>query len=228
MFFALALSAVVAAYNNLINKWQPFHGAAYVPVNLTFAGSVVLVTSVVTDAPLRDLGLRGDPSDIVVPLGGVALFAIAAFTLAASRHGHRIADERVKQRRGSSLASYVLVRIPFGTAIAEEAVFRGALFAAWREQAPTVPAAVGAAVVFGLWHIAPTLDAVRMNDPGAGRRTLVVAVVAAVVATSLAGLALAWLRVATGGLVAPIVLHAGVNSAGALAAAYAARRDRDP
>lgn len=48
--------------------------------------------------------------------------------------------------------------------------------------------------------------------------------VGAVLATTIAGLGLTWLLVWSGGLLAPIVLHAGVNSVGAVAAWAAQRR----
>jgi hypothetical protein len=66
-----------------------------------------------------------------------------------------------------------------------------------------------------------------MNDTSAGKTKVAGAVIGAVVATTVAGLVLTWLRITTGGLIAPILLHAGVNSTGALAAAHAGSRS-DP
>lgn len=126
---------------------------------------------------------------------------------------------------GSALAFYVLVRIPLGTAVAEELLFRGVLFAAWQAAgASDLGAALAASVAFGLWHISPTVIGVRMNDPGASPAKVRAAVIGAVLATTLAGLGLTWLRVESEGLLGPIVLHAGVNSVGALGAWVASRR----
>ena len=225
MSFALVLSLFLLAYNNLVNRWAPFHGAAYVPLNLTFTGAVALVAAATLGLSRAELGLRGDLSDAGMPFVLVAVFAIGAFTLGGSRHGHRIADRRVIDLRGSALAFYVLVRIPLGTAVAEEVVFRGVLFAAWRETgASTLLAAVCASVPFGLWHVTPTIIGIRMNDPYASRRKLLLAVIGAVVLTTVAGLGLTWLRLDTGGLVGPIVVHAGINSTGTLAAVRGSRR----
>jgi len=50
------------------------------------------------------------------------------------------------------------------------------------------------------------------------------AIVGAVLLTTLAGLGLTWLRIESEGLLGPVVLHAGINSVGALAAVLASRR----
>jgi membrane protease YdiL (CAAX protease family) len=231
MWFALALSVALVIYNNVINRWSAFQGAAYVPINLAFAGSVTLVTAATLDLTSEQFGFRGDPADVAIALGLLVLFAVVVFALALSRHGNRIADERVAGMHGGALAFYTLVRIPFGTAVSEEILFRGVLFAAWREAGvSSLVAALCASVAFGLWHVMPTIIGVRMNDPSASARKLTMAVLGAVVATTIAGLALTWLRLETEGLLAPILIHAGINSTAALAAVTAHRRrdERQP
>lgn len=225
MSLALLLSVVAAAYNNVINRWEPFHGPAYVPVNLAFAAAVTVVAASTLDLSRGELGLQADIASAAISLAAVALFAIGAATVARSRHGHRIADRRVAGLRGGRLAYHALIRIPLGTAVVEEIVFRGVLFAAWLAEghSPTI-AATYASVAFGLWHITPTIIGLRINDPGASPRKLALAVVGAVVLTTAVGLALTWLRVATGSLIGPIVLHGGINSSAAVAAVIAHRR----
>jgi uncharacterized protein len=225
MWFALVLSLVIVAYNNVVNGRAAFHGAAYVPLNLTMAGGVALVAAARLDLSRAELGLRGHLGDLGVPLVLVAVFAVCAFALASSRQGYRIVDRRVINLSSGALVFHVLVRIPLGTALAEEVLFRGVLFAAWRNtEASTLLAAVCASGAFGLWHVAPTIIGTRMNDPHASHRRLVVASIGAVLITTVAGLGLTWLRVDSGGLVGPIMLHAGINSVSALAAVTAGRR----
>jgi len=229
VWFALSLSALIVTYNNVINRWHPFHGPAYVPVNLAFAGTMTLLAAAALELNRGDLGLRGDVAYAAVALGVVALFGLAVSALARSRHGHRIADRRVQGLRGRALAFYVLVRIPVGTAVTEEVLFRGVLFAAWRNAgASPLAAALYASVAFGLWHVSPTIIGLRMNDPDASPRKVNVAVAGAVVATTVAGLGLTWLRLERAGLLAPILFHAGVNSVGAIAAVTAGRRQTGP
>lgn len=222
---AALLSLVVIAYNNLLNRWLPFQGPAYVPLNVAFAILMTTLAAAGFESSRADLGLQGDIGDVIVGLVGVGAFGIAMFAVASSRYARRIADRRVLGLEGSALAYQVLVRIPLGTALAEELLFRGALFAMWRGAgASNLGAALCSAVAFGLWHISPTILLVRINDPEAGNHKLRVAVAGAVLFTSLAALGLTCLRLKTYGLLAPIVLHAGINSAGTLAAVVAGRR----
>ncbi|HWL66623.1 MAG TPA: CPBP family intramembrane glutamic endopeptidase [Actinomycetota bacterium] len=224
MWFALAMSGVLVLYNNVANRWPLFQGAAYVPLNLTVTAAVTLLCAVSLGLSRSELGLTGDRLDVAVSVVALNIFVFGVFTIARSRHAHRIADKRVADLRGGKLLYQVLVRVPLGTAVTEELLFRGVLFALWSEAGQSVPAsALWASIAFGLWHITPTIVGVRMNDAHASSRKVGTAVVGAIILTTLAGLGLTWLRLWTGGLVAPIVLHAGVNSIGTLAAVEGAR-----
>jgi membrane protease YdiL (CAAX protease family) len=118
----------------------------------------------------------------------------------------------------------VLARIPLGTAVTEEVLFRGVLFAVWRDVGiSSLNAALFASLAFGVWHVSPTIFGIRINDPQASGQRLWAAVTGAVLFTTVAGLGLTWLRLRTGGLLAPIVLHGGINSVSALAAVRAGR-----
>ena len=86
MWFALSLSLLIVAYNNVVNRWTPFHGAAYVPLNLTFTGVIMLVAAATLDLSRAELGLEGDISDAGVSVAAVAVFGVGAFALARSRH----------------------------------------------------------------------------------------------------------------------------------------------
>lgn len=225
MITAVLLSLLVVAYNNAANRWSPFHSWAYVPLNLAFGGGMTAVITLALDVSWRDIFDIWELADLIVPVALVAMFSLVMFAVATSRHAHRIADRRIEGLRGPSLAFYVLVRIPIGTALVEETVFRGVLLAAWRDGGTSdLVAAICASIAFGLWHIQPTIVGLRMNDPSASRYKVRAAVIGAVLLTTIAGLGLTWLRVWSGGLFAPIVLHAGVNSVAALAAVVASSR----
>jgi len=218
---ALLLTVAAVGYNNIINRWEPFHGPAYVPFNLSFAGAITFVAAAALELSRAELGLEADIVPAGVPLAAVLIFAFGAFAFASSRHGHRIADKRVAGMHGTALAFYVLIRIPLGTALTEEVIFRGVLFAGWRAAGLSIlGAALCSSVAFGLWHIAPTVNGVRINAPDTSEAKVRAAVIGAVLLTTMAGLVLTMLRV-EGGLLGPTLLHAGINSMGALAAVKA-------
>jgi membrane protease YdiL (CAAX protease family) len=136
---------------------------------------------------------------------------------------HRSAGIRDAEAR--EVVSEVLLRIPFATALPEEVIFRGVLLAVLcRRHRPAVAASI-TSVVFGLWHIAPRFGGEPgrrfTSSPGKARAGWVIA---SVLATSVSGLGLAWLRFKSGSIVAPWVAHSTANGAGFLAAWLGARR----
>lgn len=216
MALAIGISLLLVAYNNTINFWRPFHSWAYVPCNLALTFTLLAIAP--RPAPI------GDAPDALLGAGVVMPVAIALLLVSASRWRNAIVDKRVAGLSGNELAYHTLLRIPVGTGVTEEVAFRGVLFDAWRVAGFSASsAALVASVVFGLWHIAPTVVGLRMNDPQSSQRKMWLAVLGAVAATTMVGLAFTWLRLRTDSLLAPIVVHAGVNSVAALASARAAQ-----
>jgi membrane protease YdiL (CAAX protease family) len=80
--------------------------------------------------------------------------------------------------------------------------------------------------VFGIWHIRPTLQALRVNGLAGDRRRALAGTCAGVAGTAAAGALLSWLRARSGRLAAPVLLHAAANSGALLAARAVAARSR--
>ena len=137
-------------------------------------------------------------------------------------------DARVAGADGGAIAYQVLIRIPLGTVLWEETAFRGVLLAALLRVLPVRRAIGASAAVFGLWHIRPTVSAVAANDLANGLPARAAAVLFGCVSTAAAGVLFTWLRVRSGGLLAPVLLHAATNCLGTLAAAAAHRLDGAP
>lgn len=134
--------------------------------------------------------------------------------------GTLLSDQRA-QLPAAALATAVLVRIPLGTALFEEVLFRGALLTAFRARCRPLVAEVASSVVFGLWHVAPTIVALRLNDVAPGSVAGLGAITGAVVVTAVGGLLFCRLRTVSGSLLAPILAHWATNAFGLLAAAAA-------
>jgi membrane protease YdiL (CAAX protease family) len=77
--------------------------------------------------------------------------------------------------------------------------------------------------LFGLWHVLPTLDALAANDLAGSPAARTAAVVGAVALTGAVGVVFSSLRLRSGSVVAPAVVHVATNSLGALAAGVALR-----
>jgi uncharacterized protein len=128
-------------------------------------------------------------------------------------------DTRAAEVAGS-VVFVVLVRIPLGTALFEEVLFRGALFAELRTRLRPLAAVALSSVVFGLWHIPPTIVALWQNDVTVGSAAGLTGIAGAVLVTTVAGVGFCWLRLRADSVVAPVVVHWAIN-AGALLAALA-------
>jgi membrane protease YdiL (CAAX protease family) len=155
-------------------------------------------------------------------LASVPVVTVVGALSASARTRRAFDDDRVAN--ASAPAFDLVVRIPFGTALSEELLFRGAVLGVMsRDVAPPVAVAATSAI-FGAWHVLPALDAWSANAQAGSRRVPAVGVVAGnVVATSAAGVAFAWLRRRSGSVLAPAIVHAALNGAGYVAARRAAR-----
>jgi CAAX protease family protein len=148
--------------------------------------------------------------------GGVV--AVGALLPATRRFFH---DRRVADAGRGEAAYHVTVRIPFATALAEELLFRGALLALFRRRRSEAAAVVWTSLLFGAWHVLPTIDHYRGNpvsdlvaDPGRGRR---LAVLATTLSTAGAGVVFAGLRLRSRSVLAPVLAHAAINVSAYLA-----------
>jgi hypothetical protein len=160
-------------------------------------------------------GLRTGLWAAAVATGGVAVGAALPLT-------RRLFDDRRVSGVGRAEAVYHLaVRIPVTTALAEELLFRGALLALLRRRRPPVAAVLWTSVLFGTWHVLPTIDHYQGNrvstmvaDAGHGQRLAVLTVLGS---TTAAGAVFAWLRLRSRSVLAPVLAHAAVNMSAYLA-----------
>jgi membrane protease YdiL (CAAX protease family) len=194
----------------------------YVPVNLAAAGAAVAAAHAL-GASWRDLGLARDRMTAGLRLGRLTLLPIAAVValgLAIPWTREFFRDTTIVDASTTEAVYTLLLRIPFGTALAEELIFRGALLGLFLQRhRPWVAVALSSAV-FGLWHVLPTLSSLDTN-PGAaataGSVLLQIGAVALVVlATGVAGAVFSWLRLRSGSILAPWLTHTGFNSIGYL------------
>jgi membrane protease YdiL (CAAX protease family) len=209
--------ALAAAGNVATNLLAP--AALYVPTALLVAAAAVLIAVRVGGCGARDLGLAR--ADLVrgVRLGAVAVAVVAgllAVGVALPATRGLFADRRVDQHSVLALLYATLVRIPFGTALLEETLFRGVLLGLGLRQWQPGVAVAWSSALFGLWHVLPAGGLAGYNPAvagtlhGGGGRLLVTA--AAVAASALAGALFCWLRLRSGSLLAPVMLHAATNS----------------
>lgn len=223
--FAVALAVVLTAWNNLVVTRLPGYPGSYVAAN-ALATAVLLTMARALGLSWAELGLDPRRARDGARLGGACFTLVAAVyaaALALPLTRPLLADDRVTGLDDAELAYGVLVRVPLGTVVWEEVAFRGVLLAVLVRVLP-LRAAVGAsAVVFGAWHVRPTLSALAANDLADAPVLIALAVVLGCLATAVAAVLFSWLRLRSGSLLAPVLVHLGTNSIGVLAAAAAVR-----
>lgn len=201
-----ALGLVVALFAYEIARTQLPEGAR-LPLNLAVAGLAVAWARYrgFTRTELGIDGGRAVRRGLAWGLGTMGLVAfgvLAGGTIPAVRDALR-PDEAVT---AATAAYKVLVNIPFQTVVLEEVVFRGVLLAVLVRVLPgTCVAVLASSALFGLWHVAPTIE----NASGGAS---VGAVAVAVGVTFLAGLFFAVLRLASGSVLAPALVHLATNA----------------
>jgi membrane protease YdiL (CAAX protease family) len=186
-------------------------------------GSAAVVAALGRSAGVSrtDLGLDFASVNRDLRFGLVAALPLAAVAAAGALNPRagRLYDAEHIRTAGAVRALYEAgLRIPVGTALAEETIFRGVLLGTLQRRRPPAAAAALSSLVFGLWHIGPALrqsGEAGLGLPRSHHRLLHAA--GTVVATAAAGLFLARLRQATGSILAPWLCHGSVNAAGYLA-----------
>ena len=114
-----------------------------------------------------------------------------------------------------------LVVIPLGTVVAEELAFRGVLWALLARRHSEWTATAVSSVLFGLWHVLPALGGGAANEVatgalGGGPAGTAARVAGTVLLTGAGGVVFCWLRMRSGSLLAPVLLHWALNACGLL------------
>jgi uncharacterized protein len=192
-------------------------GPALVGDAVLFVAMVLLAWR--AGATRADLGLRRDavPAGLAWGFGAFGVVLVVLLVAAALPSTSGFLHDSRGAISADRMLYELLVTILLGTVVPEELAFRGVLlgaalpiFGRWR-------AVLFASVLFGLWHIAPTLH--TMSDNQSVRNTpAALVVLGAVAVTFCAGVIFCWLRLLSGSLVASAIAHFATNG---LALAFA-------
>ena len=188
-------------------------------------GAVVLVlTARLAGLSWEELGFRNVRRGLTwsaVIIGAAAVVLAAGAALPLTRDAFR--DDRYRLGLGSALLT-TFVLIPIGTVLLEEVAFRGVLWGLLRRVRGTVFATTVSSLLFGLWHVLPSLGLASSNQAiggavGRGRTGQVLAIAATVLFTAGSGVVFCELRRRSGSLLPAAALHWAVNGLSVLASA---------
>jgi len=176
-------------------------------------------------ATLADVGLRPRdmPAGLAYGAGACAVVLLVLVVAAVIPAANGFLHDSRAQISGGRLLYELGVPIMLFTAIPEEFAFRGVLLGSALRMWGPWRASLVTSVLFGLWHIAPTLGTMSDNHEFKGAAASiagqVLLVLGAIAVTFVAGLIFCWLRLRSKSLIAPIMAHAATNGL-ALAVAW--------
>ncbi|MGY1745457.1 CPBP family intramembrane glutamic endopeptidase [Blastococcus sp. SYSU D00695] len=220
------LVAVLAAVNVVDNVWHPpwwvraLEGAALLAWARWWEGLTW---------PQLGLGRATLRAGVRWGLGVVAVVAgvyVVGLLLPVTRPAFQDVRYDVSLPEGLYTAFVV---IPLGTVVLEELAFRSVLWGVLARHLRPWQVLVGTSVLFGLWHVLPSLHLGESNrgvsDAVGGAGTAVV-VAGTVAFTAIGGLVFGELRRRTGSVLASAAAHWATNALGVLFGLAAWRLDR--
>jgi len=214
----LHLAAILAlvGYANVISN-EVLDEVWHIPFNLGILGIAILVARR-AGTTWTTMGLRTDKIRRGVTVGGAVIAVIIVgvvigVAMPATRELFR--DDRIIENSVGWVLFQAFVRIPLATALYEEVLFRGIVFGMLIRRRSPLVAGILTSVLFGLWHVLPTLDTLQTNPAGdvfTGIVGLAIAMIGAIAGTFVAGLAFLWVRLYANSTYASVLAHIGTNS----------------
>ncbi len=223
LFHLLAIVGLASYANVIANK--VLSDVWHIPFNLGVL-AVALFIGRRAGTSWTSMGLRGDRVRRgtrvgLLVMGVIAVGVVLAIAIPSTREIFK--DDRVIEHSLWWALAQALIRIPIATAFYEEVLFRGIVFGMLVRRNSPLIAALWTSLLFGFWHILPTIDTLKVNPAGdlfSGIAGFVIAIVGAVGGTMLAGLAFLWIRLYANSTAASILAHIGTNSLAMLGAVF--------
>jgi len=201
------------------------HGAGpvwHAVIGVVLVGLLALIAAWERMSP-AELGLARDAVPRGLRLGAVCVAVVSVagvVALVVPPARAALSDTSSDLSAGGALLT-VFVLLPLGTVLPEEFAFRGVLWGLLHRHNNRLVATVVSSILFGFWHVLSALTGSPANQAaestlGSGGGGTALRVAGTVLFTSLAGVVLCELRIRSGSLLAPIMLHWAVNGVGIL------------
>ena len=211
----IVLSAIVGAYGYVASR--KIAAKYYTLINLAFA---ILLASACAALGVssKNLGLDAAGAQLVLALAVIVLALFMGVLLVRLR----------RLRLSKPDYNELFLRIPFGTALAEELVFRGSIMGILLQNYGKATALLVSSLLFSLWHLLPVPSETWANQNiiKAGNPkwlSLSLPFLVTVSVTFAGGLVFGWLRLASGALIIAWAAHTLTNITGWLAGKDAGR-----
>ncbi len=213
----LWLTIFLVTYNNVINLLPArFHNQIYTGLNI----AVLLVVWIASQRYLHlkpiEIGFTKKNLGRSLVLGlGLSLAVILPFLLLVwllPMLGVTVPGLHLEKITRATLVVRAFVRIPVGTALFEEVLFRGILYGYLIRSVSTRRAAVVTGIFFALWHITPGILVAHFDFQIAHILVALGFLIVGLAGMFFANLLFAWIRARTRNIAGSILAHALINS----------------
>lgn len=155
--------------------------------------------------------------------GAITLVILLVYVIGAALPATRslFLDSRHNDLTLTTVLWMAFVKIPFGTVLFEETMFRGVLYGMGLRRWGPTGAILFSSLFFGFWHVLPSTGINDTNKTigdllGHGVMGSIIVVAGAVLFTSLAGVVFCLLRRVSRSLLTPMIMHWATNGLGIL------------
>jgi membrane protease YdiL (CAAX protease family) len=220
--FHLAAIVALALYANVVSN-EILGEFWHIPFQLGIL-AIALIIARRAGTTWTSMGLRTDRLPRGAKVGGVVVGVIAVgimigVAIPATRDLFR--DEKIVDASVGWILFQAFIRIPIATALYEEVLFRGIVFGMLVRRRSPWFAGIATSLLFGLWHILPTLDTIDTSPAGdlfSGWIGITAAIAGAIIGTALAGAGFLLVRLSSNSTLAAVLAHIGTNSLAMLGA----------
>ncbi|MCK4575714.1 CPBP family intramembrane metalloprotease [candidate division WOR-3 bacterium] len=211
------LGIFLLTFNNLINFLPSvFHDKIYLWLNLGILCLIWLWSRRFLNLTNTDLGWTKQNLGRSILWGlGLTLLIILPFLILLWLRpflGLNIGPPRLPIDSRLDFLWRIIFRIPLGTALFEEMLFRGILYGYLIKKCSAWKTVLFTSLLFSLWHITPALETVRYNFQVGAVLLGIGLWLLFLVSSFIAGLLIGWVRYRGKNIAGCIIAHALINS----------------
>lgn len=217
----IVLIALILLYGTVLSRLVP--KKYHIVLNIFIAAVAILLGySFGLNAYAMGIDLRFIGSGILVAIIASLVIIVATIIVATIPFLRRFfIGDNLSNASGKLITFEAAIRIPFSTALIEEVLFRGVLLGLFISHYNTLFALILSSLVFGLWHIFPTIASLEQNDAaqklvGKKKSRAAIGIFGAVSVTAIAGFVFGWLRILANSIIAPWLVHWSINASGVI------------
>lgn len=228
----LVLVILILLYGTVLARLVPIKYHLLLNIGISLV-AIILGLSFGLDYSQMGLSVYSILPGIAVAFAATAIIIIGTLIISVIPPlRHYFLGNNLANASGKLIAFEAAIRIPFGTALVEEILFRGVLLGLLLVHHDSILAIVISAAIFGFWHIFPTINSLENNQVMAAKMNgqkirITGAVMGTVLITGVAGLVFGWLRLIAGSVIAPWLVHWSINASGVLGVAVARKLEHN-